>query len=73
MKKNKILILAFIVTLVALVTGCDNKSEKQPFPEVNDENCAFQAVKAMPQDQQQEFSSMCLRRGSYKSSPKKEW
>lgn len=74
MNTSKVLTLALAASLAALVAGCDNKPAVQPLPEVNDANCAPEKIAAMPKAQQQEFSSLCLRRGDgFKPSPKKEW
>lgn len=75
MKKiNKIMTLTLVALVMAPVVGCDNKPAILPMPEVSDANCAPDKIKAMPKDQQQEFSSLCIRRdGNFKPSPTKEW
>lgn len=73
MKANKALTVAALVA--ALVAGCDNEPAKQAIPEVNDENCKHENIaKIADKGMQQEFSSLCLRRGGdFKPSPKREW
>jgi entry exclusion lipoprotein TrbK len=66
---TKILLVgAFAIITLA---GC-NKTPDLPadFPEVNDVNCAPDAIKRInDKDRQQLFADLCSRRGSYKDSP----
>jgi len=72
MKANKTLILT--ATLSTLMAGCDNTSEKQALPEVNEENCKPENIdKIKSKEMQQEFSNRCFLRNNFKQSPKREW
>jgi entry exclusion lipoprotein TrbK len=57
--------IAVACTAVVLA-GCGKKEETPPssyvMPEVNDANCKFDAIKAMPSDAQQKFADLCTRR-----------
>lgn len=54
--------------ITAVLLGCSKKEETLPrtyvMPEVNDVNCAFEAITAMdvPLEKKQEFGSLCARR-----------
>lgn len=69
MKANKVLTLALAALVAALVAGCG----KQAMPEVNDENCEHIAKIIKDKEMQQEFSGLCLRRGTFKPSPPKSY
>ena len=66
----KKLSLAGAAITAALLAGCD----KPPvLPEVNEENCRLENVAKLAEGVQQEFSSQCLRRGSFQPSEQKTW
>jgi entry exclusion lipoprotein TrbK len=70
LRKGKTVALAVVVA--ALVAACGQKPAA--LPEVNDENCKPENVqKLADKAQQQEFSSACLHRGSFKASPARKW
>lgn len=76
MKANKTLILT--ATLSVLMAGCDNTSEKQVMPEVNEENCKPENIdKIKNKKMQQEFGARCFRRvkagTKYRPSPPRSW
>ena len=74
MKTNNIVTLILVAFMVIFIAGCENKPALQPLPEANDINCSPEKIKAMPKEQQEEFSSLCLRRnGGFKHSIEKEW
>ncbi|EDC6278205.1 entry exclusion lipoprotein TrbK [Escherichia coli] len=66
----KKLSLAGAALAAALLAGCD----KPPvLPEVNEENCRPENIAKLAKGAQQEFSSQCLRRGSFQPSEQKTW
>lgn len=70
--KTSVLVLA----VMAFMAGCNNKSELPKvaaMPAVNDENCKPEHVKKLDTNMQQQFSSACLRRGSFKPSSGQTW
>lgn len=74
MNANKTLNAALITLIAVLIVGCDNKPAKPSMPEVNDETCKHESIVSIPdKGMQQEFSSKCLRRGTFKPSEKKSW
>lgn len=70
---KKITLLLWLGVLV--LTGCNKTPEPPtPFPEVDDANCDPGVImKMVGKDRQQQFSDLCLRRGSYKVSPKRTY
>lgn len=61
---------AIIALVAALLAGC----EKPPtLPEVNEENCHPENIAKLAKGVQQEFSSQCLRRGTFQPSEQKTW
>lgn len=68
--------IAIAILLIALA-GCDSKApevKEKPLPEVNDQNCLPENIaKVTPEDAREQFASLCLRRGTFKPSEKKEW
>lgn len=69
------IVMGLLVSLV--VAGCsedkESVSKATTMPEVNDENCTTENIRAMPSNIQQEFSGLCLRRSNYKESDAQEW
>lgn len=73
--KTKLLQVLFVVAVAGL-SGCSDKPDHQPaapastMPEVNDENCKPDSIRAMPDDEnRKKFSGMCLRRGGLQKGP----
>jgi entry exclusion lipoprotein TrbK len=75
--KNFILLIGLII----LLNGCSDESTTPDItkplpvmPEVNDKNCEDKNV-ALISDKKlrEEFVGLCIRRGSFKASPKKAW
>ena len=73
MQATKTLILTGAALVAALLAGCDNRPAVQALPEVNEENCRPENIAKLDKDVQQELSSQCLRRGSFKPSEQKTW
>ena len=70
---NKTLLSAAVLALV-LVTACSPNETKKPLPAVNDENCKAENLKRMEdKETRQELASLCIRRGTSKASPKRDW
>ena len=66
-----------IVMLLIVLAGFDSKApevKEKPLPEVNNQNCLPENIaKVTPDDAREQFASLCLHRGSFKPSEKKEW
>lgn len=65
-----------LVIAIAGLCGCSDKPNYQPaatattLPEVNDENCKPDSIRAMPDnDNRKKFSGLCLRRGILQKGP----
>lgn len=74
----KIVLQIAVLSFAGVLSGCFEDEPKEvttALPDVNDENCKPDAIKAMtPKEVQVAFSSLCARRGNtVKSSPNKEW
>jgi len=55
------------------VTACSPNKSKSQLPAVNDENCKTENLERMDKEARQELASLCIRRGTSKASPKREW
>ena len=74
MSAQRLFAAIMAAALVALIVGCDNKPALQAMPEVNDKNCMLANIqKIEDKGIQQEFAGKCARRGTFKSSPKKDY
>ena len=74
MRKNNALI--FVAIVAALVVGCDNKPDKQPIQEVNDENCKIEVIKQIEdKETREQFAGRCSRRpvGIVPTKKPKNW
>lgn len=57
-----------------LLVGCEQKAETTTMPELTAENCKPDNVeKIEPAEIREQFSSMCLRAGSFEPSKPKVW
>ena len=57
-----------------LMTACSPNESKKQLPAVNDENCKDENLKKMEdKEARQELASLCIRRGTFKPSTKREW
>lgn len=73
MSLHKKLVSAGALALV-LLTGCSRNETKKQLPAVNDENCKDENLKKMEdKEARQELASLCIRRGTFKPSTKREW
>ncbi|WP_347990366.1 entry exclusion lipoprotein TrbK [Methylomonas sp. AM2-LC] len=83
MINNKFKYYILATLLVSLINGCSNdeatntnipKPNLTVMPEVNDENCQDgNIVKIEDKKIREDFAGLCIRRGSFKASPKIEW
>ena len=55
------------------VTACSPNETKRQLPAVNDENCRTENLEKMDKETRQELAALCIRRGTSKASPKREW
>jgi entry exclusion lipoprotein TrbK len=64
-----------VLTLVAAcVAACAPNETKKQLPPVNDENCKTENLQRMQdKEMRQELASLCIRRGTFKPSSKREW
>ena len=66
--------MLLVALFVASGSACSPRAPKVELPIVNDENCKFENIKKIEdKDIREEFASMCIRRGSFKPSPKRSW
>ena len=73
MNGHKKLLSAAFLALVWL-TACSPNETKKQLPVVNDENCKTENLKKIEdKETRQELASLCIRRGTSKASPKREW
>jgi entry exclusion lipoprotein TrbK len=73
MSWNKRLLSAAALALIWVMACSPNETKKQ-LPAVNDENCKTENLTKMAdKEQRQELASLCIRRGTFKPSPKREW
>ena len=71
-KRHRSLIV--LALAIACVTACSPNETKKQLPAVNDENCKTENLQKMDdKEMRQEFASLCIRRGKFKPSPKREW
>ena len=83
MINNKFKYYILATLLVSLINGCSTDDatstntstpKRTELPEVNDENCQDNNIlKITDKKIREEFSGLCIRRGSFKPSPKIEW
>lgn len=70
-------IVKYVFLSGTLLIACCGKNEADEgqvsMPEVNDKNCLGENVRSLPPSIQKEFSSLCLRRSSFKESEPKAW
>lgn len=71
MRQLNILVAAAFAT--AMLAGCEKKPEPVTLPEVNNENCKYENIAKLDKSIQQDFSSQCVRRGTFKPSTPKAW
>lgn len=73
-KKSTLKLIGAALAASMLVIGCGKKEEAlMAMPEVNDVNCQFDRIKALPQEIQTKFGSMCARRSTPINSEKKSY
>jgi entry exclusion lipoprotein TrbK len=73
MNWDKTLLSAGALALVWM-TACSPSETKKELPAVNDVNCKTANLKRMEdKETRQEFASLCIRRGTFKAGPKREW
>ena len=71
-KRHRSLIV--LALAIACVTACSPNETRKQLPAVNDENCKTENLKKMEdKETRQELASLCIRRGTFKPSPKREW
>jgi len=70
----KLLIVAILATLITSCSQEPDKPVEAALPIVNDENCVHEEIlKLKDKEKMMQFSSLCLRRGSFKRSSGKTW
>jgi entry exclusion lipoprotein TrbK len=73
MNWDKRVLSAAALALVSVMACSPNEPKKQ-LPAVNDENCKTENLqKIQDKETRQELASLCIRRGTAKPSPKREW
>jgi entry exclusion lipoprotein TrbK len=73
MKQTQVVLLA-LATLTLVVSACSRTASTTEMPVVDDENCkADRIAKIGDRGTREQFQSLCLRRGDFKPSPKREW
>lgn len=75
-KKSTLKLIGAALAASMLVIGCGKKEEAPPpmaMPEVNDVNCQFDRIKALPPEIQTKFGSLCARRSTPVNSEKKSY
>ena len=66
--------LITLTLAIACVTACSPNETQKQLPAVNDENCKTENLQKMDdKEMRQELASLCIRRGTFKASPKREW
>ena len=71
MTAKRLTSLTVIVLATAWVSACETKKQ---LPAVNDENCKTENLKKIEdKETRQQLASLCIRRGTFKPSPKREW
>jgi entry exclusion lipoprotein TrbK len=59
---------------LGLLMACSRDPAKKQLPAVNDENCKTENLERMDdKETRQELASLCIRRGTFKPSSKREW
>lgn len=66
--------LIALTLAIACMTACSPNETKKQLPAVNDENCKTENLKRMQdKEMRQELASLCIRRGTFNPSSKREW
>lgn len=76
-KKSILKVIGAALAASMLVIGCGKKEEAPPapmaMPEVNDVNCQFDRVKALPAEIRTQFADKCATRSKPINSEKKSY
>jgi entry exclusion lipoprotein TrbK len=60
--------------MAAIICACSSDPQDEKMPSVNDENCAPEGLaKIKDKGTRNQFQDMCVRRNTFKTSPKREW
>jgi entry exclusion lipoprotein TrbK len=63
-----------VAAIAVIVSACSRNTATAEMPTVNDNNCnAKKIAKIGGKDAREQFASLCLRRGEFKPSQKREW
>jgi entry exclusion lipoprotein TrbK len=58
---------------VVVITGCNKEKAPIAMPEVNDANCQFDRIKALPAEIRTQFADKCATRSKLINSEKKSY
>jgi entry exclusion lipoprotein TrbK len=73
MKHNRFVLLA-LTSLTLVVSACSRTASTTEMPVVSGENCkADRIARIGDQGTRERFQSLCLRRGEFKPSQKRDW
>jgi entry exclusion lipoprotein TrbK len=67
--------MVLTMLLAALISACSPQpSAEEKMAAVNDENCKTENIaRIKDKEAREQFGGMCIRRGTFKPSPKREW
>ena len=78
MKFNRLIFLILVAILSILISACSPEVPSTPkmsvLPDINDENCKTENI-ATIEDKvvMEKFADLCIRRNTFKPSPKMVW